>query len=441
MARRPELLDPVAESEIRVIERAFQEAGIYVEIEPDLAGQGLDFMYQKGVLLVRQEYLGQVIEIASPTDRDWAPEVQSVVRGVSLLSLAGSRFAEYDDDDGQHEDGRGDDGRGDDQDQEPGRDGEPRRLTSVLAALTAIDRRLPPSAATPNHVLTVCPVVPCMATEPEEVPRHAEPEPPPRHRRRHGERVRVYLADTGLVDGATSHRWLNGVQGDLDDRVHQHNVLPYAGHGTFGAGVARCVSPGIELYCANVFNIAGSALEADAVIKLTDALNDGYDIINLSASTSTRLDLPPLTFEAWLADLAQHPDVACVAPAGNNDSSQLFYPASMEGIIAVGALDRHWRYRADFSNYGKWVDLYAPGTGLVNAWAHGRYECYLPDDAGEVRHFHGMARCSGTSFAAPIVTGRIANRMSATGETATEAAAALLTGAYVRPGVGRILLP
>jgi len=440
MARRRELLDPVAESEIRVIERAFEEAGIYVETEPDPAGQGMDFMYQKGVLLVRQEYLGQVIEIASPTGRDWAPEVQGVVRGVSLLSLRGSRFDEYDDDDG---DGGQDDGGQDDggRDQEPDQDGEPRRLTSVLAALAVIDRRLPPSAATPNTVVTVCPVVPCMAHEPEEVRRHAEPEPAPRHSRRHGERVRVYLADTGLVDGATSHQWLNGVQGDLDDRVHQHNILPYAGHGTFGAGVARCVSPGIELYCANVFNIAGSALEADAVIKLTGALNDGYDIINLSASTSTRLDLPLLTFEAWLADLAQHPGVACVAPAGNNDSSQLFYPASMEGIIAVGALDRHWRYRADFSNYGKWVDVYAPGTGLVNAWAHGRYDCYVPPDVGEVRHFHGMARCSGTSFAAPIVTGRIANRMSATGETATEAAAALLTGAYARPGVGRILLP
>jgi subtilisin family serine protease len=429
--RREQLRDPVAESEIRVIESAFQEAGIYVEIEPDPANQGLDFMYQKGVLLVRQEYLGQVIDIVGPPGgQDWAPEVRGVARGVSLLSLQGSRFAEYDDDDGQDQG----------QDQERDLDGAPRRPTSVLAALAEIDRQLGTDKATPNHVLTVCPVVPCMATEPEVVPGDAEPEPAPRHRRRHGERVRVYLADTGLVDGATSHWWLNGVQGDQDDRVQQDNVLPYAGHGTFGAGVARCVAPGIDLYCANVFNIAGSALESDAVPKLTGAL-DRYDIINVSASTSTRLDLPLLTFQAWLADLAGYPGVACVAPAGNNDSSQLFYPASMMGIIAVGALDRRWRRRADFSNYGKWVDVYAPGSGLVNAWADGRYDCYLPDNLGDVRQFHGMARCSGTSFAAPIVTGRIANRMSATGETATEAAAALLTGAFVRPGVGRILLP
>ena len=100
MARRPELLDPVAESEVGLIERAFQEAGIYVETEPDRAGQGLDFMYQKGVLLVRQEYLGQVIEIAAPPGgQDWAPQVRGVARGVSLLSLGGSRFAGYDEDD------------------------------------------------------------------------------------------------------------------------------------------------------------------------------------------------------------------------------------------------------------------------------------------------------------------------------------------------------
>lgn len=433
MARqRDQLGDPVAESEIRVIESAFQEAGIYVEIEPDPANQGLDFMYQKGVLLVRQEYLGQVIEIVGPPGgQDWTPQVRGVARGVSLLSLQGSRFAEYDDEDGQD----------DSQDQETDKDGAPRRPTSVLAALAEIDRQLGTDKATPNHVLTVCPVVPCMATEPEVVPGDAEPEPAPRHHRRHGERVRVYLADTGLVDGATSHWWLKGVQGDQDGRVQQNNVLPYGGHGTFGAGVARCVAPGIDLYCANVFNIAGSALESDAVPKLTGALDDGYDIINVSASTSTRRDLPLLTFVAWLADLAEHPGVACVAPAGNNDSSQLFYPASMTGIIAVGALGRRWRQRADFSNYGKWVDVYAPGSGLVNAWARGQYNCYVPPNVNQVRDFDGMARCSGTSFAAPIVTGRIANRMSATGETATEAAAALLTGAYVRPGVGRILLP
>ena len=46
-------------------------------------------------------------------------------------------------------------------------------------------------------------------------------------------------------------------------------ILPYAGHGTFVTGVLRCAAPAAEIYCANVFNLAGSALEADAVPSWT----------------------------------------------------------------------------------------------------------------------------------------------------------------------------
>ena len=325
MARtRRQLLDPVAESEIRVIEKAFRSKHIYVETEPDPEGQGLDFMYQKGVLLVGREYLSDVLRIAAPPGgQHWAPEVRDVAREVALLPLRGSRFAGQDEDDDDEyqyvEPDRDDD--------TPDRDDTPGRPTAVLLALDEIDRRLGLGAATPNHVLTVCgplpPVVPCMATEPEEVRHGAEPEPEP-HRGHRGERVRVYLADTGLLDGAVDvHPWLYGVQGDLEEKVDPDDIRPYAGHGTFAAGVARCTAPGIELYCANVFNIAGSALESDAVSKLTAALGQGYDIFNLTVSTSTRQSLPLLSFDAWRAELAQHSGVACVVAAGQ----QQFVPA------------------------------------------------------------------------------------------------------------------
>ncbi len=101
MARtRRQLLDPVAESEIRVIEKAFRSKHIYVETEPDPEGQGLDFMYQKGVLLVGREYLSDVLRIAAPPGgQHWAPEVRDVAREVALLPLRGSRFAGQDEDD------------------------------------------------------------------------------------------------------------------------------------------------------------------------------------------------------------------------------------------------------------------------------------------------------------------------------------------------------
>ena len=192
-----------------------------------------------------------------------------------------------------------------------------------------------------------------------------------------------------------------------------------------------------------VFDIAGSALESDFVPKLNQGFAYGAEIFQVTIASQTMDNLPLMAFEAWMEDLHQHKGAVCVVPAGNNDSRVPCWPAAFPRMISVGALSTDWCSRAYFSNYGGWVDVYAPGQNLVNAFATGSYTCEVTPFAGEVRTFTDMAQWSGTSFSTPIVTGLIAARMARCGESGQEAAAALLAKARAQaiPGVGPVLLP
>jgi subtilisin family serine protease len=317
-----------------------------------------------------------------------------------------------------------------------------------------IEKTLGPGKAAPNYVLTVAPGGPCPATEPVEVYFGSEPFPGERMEddNSNGAGVRIYIADTGKLADAASHPWLRGVGGQpdpLEPRLHGM-IKPYAGHGTFVAGVARCMAPESDVFVSNVFKVAGSSLESDFVRDLDAALSRGVDIFNLSVTTRAKADLKLLGFEAWLKRLEQYPQTVCVVAAGNDNSRQKFWPAaySQTGpassqIVSVGALAADWRTRASFSNYGDWVKVFAPGRDLVNAYTMGTYECRDAPYTGQLRQFYGMAKWSGTSFSTPLVAGLIAARKSRTGGTAQQAAESLLADAKSQevPGLGAIVLP
>jgi len=414
-------LEPSVADQTVYIADAFPEAtGGEIEIGViPAANRGIDYMYAERQLLVRDEYLGRVLAILDreqddretqepgPRDADRARPVQPVIAGIVLL-----RLHPWD--------------------------------PSVPDALIPIDRELGAGIATPNHVLTVAggSASGCPATEPEEVYDQTEPYPSA-CQDGGGRGVLIYMTDTGLLASTSSHAWLAGVTGDPDPGDGIQPIPAYTGHGTFVAGVARCLAPAAEIIVTNEFRVAGSALESDVVPRLVAALGLGVDIFHLTMAAPSRKDLPLLAFEAWLRLLRQYKGVLCVVAAGNSDTRRPMWPAAFSEVVSVGALAADWRSRASFSNFGGWVDVYAPGRNLVNAYATGEYKCHVAPYKGQERHFYGMAKWSGTSFSTPVVTGLIAARMSRTGENGQEAARALLAEARRQaiPGVGAILLP
>ena len=141
----------------------------------------------------------------------------------------------------------------------------------------------------------------CPATEPEEVYDDIEPCPSV-CQTGGGAGVLIYMADTGLLRDATTHSWLaDGVEmGDPGEDADPPSPLqgnppvipPYAGHGTFVAGVVRCMAPSAEIVMTNAFSVAGSVLEADLVPRLEAALGLGVDIFHLTVACLSRHDLP-----------------------------------------------------------------------------------------------------------------------------------------------------
>jgi subtilisin family serine protease len=150
-------------------------------------------------------------------------------------------------------------------------------------------------------------------------------------------------------------------------------------------------------------------------------------VINLSLGGYTHDNIAPIAIGQALDKL--NPATVVVAAAGNRSDVRPEWPASFKRVIAVAALDEEGR-RAEFSNYGEWIDMCAPGSNIVSIFPPFQGSgCHWPQkdifDAG-------AAVWSGTSFAAPKVAGAIAALMTYRGISAGEAAYHLRNSGAIR---------
>ena len=197
----------------------------------------------------------------------------------------------------------------------------------------------------------------------------------------------------GLVSGhpRVTHPALQGVPittvsigggaGIADDHTTSLGAL-IAGTGAGGfAGVA----PGAELLALSVLNENLGATQASIANAVDRAVVGGARVICLALGTS---ESSAVVDEAIKE--AVEAGVTVVAAAGNEGSETKIFPGATASALAVGAVDALGR-PTEWSTYGEWVEIAAPGTDL-----------WLP--AGE----DGYARSMGTSWSCAIAAGVVA---------------------------------
>lgn len=180
-------------------------------------------------------------------------------------------------------------------------------------------------------------------------------------------------------------------------------------HGTAVAGIigaTRNNNIGIAGVAPNcrLMSISHSLLANNTSVKeqlargINWAWQNGADVINCSWSHPTALNGTYITdaiSNATSSNGRGGKGCVVVFSSGNDYSSTVNYPANLNNVIAVGAINSN-NQRADFSNYGTTLDVVAPGVGI-----------YTTDRQGSNGYYSGdyCSDFTGTSAATPIVSG------------------------------------
>ena len=106
-------------------------------------------------------------------------------------------------------------------------------------------------------------------------------------------RFQLPLKRAGRFSRTARWPWLTDVSGELDQLGRtlpsgQTEIPEFKGHGTFIAGVTKCVAPHATVFVNDHFTLSGAESESVMVAKLEELALRSPDIINLSAGTYTR---------------------------------------------------------------------------------------------------------------------------------------------------------
>ncbi len=208
-----------------------------------------------------------------------------------------------------------------------------------------------------------------------------------------GENVKVTIIDTG-VD--YKHPEISGSFGDVkgyDFVRNSRDPMDFNGHGTHVAGIAVGRNYGVArsstIYAVRVLDENGMGSEANTIAGLDWADSHDADVVNLSlGSPFASTALEDMCY--YLANKG----VLVVAAAGNSGFGPNYPAAFGEPVIAVAAVDEALRHPS-FSNIYETNDISAPGVGITSSY------------------IGGYATLSGTSMAAPHVSGSLALVLSA----------------------------
>jgi thermitase len=258
--------------------------------------------------------------------------------------------------------------------------------------------------------------------------------------------VTVAVIDTGINHVPRNDGWLASIPEDaqnedlLDVFSGNGSLDESGGHGTFVSGIVQQIAPGctIKVYRAMESDGLGPIDKVGSAI--TQAASDGANIINLSLGTETVDDQPPMPFVLALQTLqADYPGVVVVASAGNNGDAVPLFPADMDGVVAVGALEPNGHTPAPWSSKGDWVRCSTVGVGITSTFVEG-FEQHDDGTPGQQFGPDAWAVWSGTSFSAAQVTGKLAQLCQQDGIDPAAALSQLLPDPWPHPYGHRITI-